>query len=363
MNLRNEDAVSEREGDPAGSQLSFRADPTGPERATKEKGFRLASLVPQNNETISLIVLIGVVLLFTVTTDGLLLTRPTLNILATFAPEILIITIAVGLVLVTGQIDLSVGSMYVATSVILGTAVQDLAVPVWVSALIALGAGTLMGLINGILVTATGISSFIVTLGTMWAFSGLMLIALGSGTVSVIGIDGVEGTFNIIAGKALGVSRQLIWLAVIAGALALVMARTRFGVRLRAFGSNEQSARMMGLPTRQISVKVFALSGFLCGIAGVIQVAQSGQAVPNSGDSVMLTALAGAIIGGIALTGGRGGVFGPLLGGATLQVISIGFVMMGVVEFWTNVLVAVAVIFTAWAFRQLELLRVRKARP
>lgn len=325
------------------------------------RGAMAARLVPQSNELISLVVLLFVVAFFSVTTNGLLVSSRTLNILATFGPEILIVTIAVGLVLVTGQIDLSVGSTYVVTSVVLATAVTDLAAPAWVGCLLALGVGALLGLVNGLLVTGTGVSSFIVTLGTMWAFRGLMLVFLGSKTISVLGLTDEEPTLTVIAGRTFGISHQIVWLLLIVVVLGLTMARTKLGLWFRAVGSNERSARMMGIPTRRVSIQVFVLSGLLCGVAGVIQVAQSGQAVPQSGDSVMLTALAGAIIGGVALTGGRGGVVGPLLGGATLLVISLGFVMMGVVEFWTNVLIAVAVIFTAFAFRKLEMLRVRKA--
>lgn len=338
-------------------------DPSTTPAPSQEKpswGTRAARLIPQNNETISLVVLVAVVVAFTLMTDGLLVTSQTLNILATFGPEILIVTIAVGLVLVTGQIDLSVGSMYVVTSVILAWAATEMDAPIWASCLLAIGAGAFMGLVNGLLVTRTGVSSFIVTLGTMWAFRGLMLVYLGSSTVSVLGITSGESTIDLIAGRTLGVSHQIFWLLLITIALAWVMSCTRLGLWFRAVGSNERSARMMGIPTRRVSVMAFVLSGLLCGVAGVIQVAQSGQAVPQSGDSVMLTALAGAIIGGVALTGGRGGVLGPLLGGSTLLVISLGFVMMGVVEFWTNILVAIAVILTAYAFRQLEILRIRK---
>ena len=152
----------------------------------------------------------------------------------------------------------------------------------------------------------------------------------------------------------------MLWLTALVVVLGIAYHRTRFGVWIRAVGSNERSARMMGISTKRVTVGVFVLSGTLCGFAGVIQVAQSNQAVPQSADTVMLTALAGAIIGGVALTGGRGGVVGPLLGGLTLLVISLGFIMMGVVEFWTNILVAVAVVFTAFAFHRLELLRVKK---
>lgn len=322
----------------------------------------LARFIPQSNELISLVVLLLVVLVFTITTKGLLVSPPTLNVLATFGPEILIITVAVGMVLVAGQIDLSVGSIYVVSSVVLGSCVQGLGAPLWLACLIAVVSGGVMGLVNGLLVVKTGVSSFIVTLGTMWAFRGLMLVFLGSTTISVYDNPDEVSAFDVLAGRTLGVSHQVLWLLVVVAVLAVVFTRARFGVWLRAVGSNERSARMMGIPTNTVTIQVFVLSGLLSGFAGVIQVAQSSQAVPQSGDAVMLTALAGAIIGGVALTGGRGGVIGPLLGGLTLLVISLGFVMMGVVEFWTNILVAVAVIFTAFAFRRLETLRVRKAR-
>jgi len=311
---------------------------------------------------ISLSVLALVALVFTITTEGLLVSPATLNVLATFGPEILILTMAVGVVLVTGQIDLSVGSIYVASSVILAASVRDLGAPLWIACLIAVASGGVMGLVNGLLVVRTGVSSFIVTLGTMWAFRGLMLVFIGSTTISAFDDPDAFTAFDLLAGRTFGVSHQVLWLAVVVAVLAIVLAKSRFGVWVRAVGSNERSARMMGIPTHQVTVKVFVISGLLSGFAGVIQVAQSNQAVPQSGDSVMLTALAGAIIGGVALTGGRGGVVGPLLGGLTLLVISLGFVMMGVVEFWTNILVAVAVIFTAYAFTRLENLRVRKAR-
>lgn len=321
-----------------------------------------ARLIPQKNETISLTVLVFVVILFTLATGGLLLSPATLNVLATFGPEILILTMAVGIVLVTGQIDLSVGSIYVGSSVILAATVRNLGVPLWLACLIAVGSGGIMGLINGLLVVRTGVSSFIVTLGTMWAFRGLMLVFIGSTTISTYDDPESFTSFDLLAGRTFGVSHQVFWLLVLVVIIAVVLKKSRFGVWIRAVGSNERSARMMGIPTRVVTVKVFVLSGLLSGFAGVIQVAQSNQSVPQSGDSVMLTALAGAIIGGVALTGGRGGVVGPLLGGLTLLIISLGFIMMGVVEFWTNILVAVAVIFTAYAFTRLENLRVRKAR-
>ncbi len=330
-------------------------------KSDREYRSRLALLIPRNNESISFVVLVFVVSVFWITTDGLLLSPRTLNVMATFGPEILIITVASGLVLVSGEIDLSVGSVYIVSSVVLGHLATTVGFSLWSAVVGALVAGTLMGVVNGLLVVGTGISSFIITLGTMWAFRGLMLVVIGPTTIAVYDDPESLTVFDVLASRTGGVPHQALWLLILAGLLALIYTKMPFGVKIRAVGSNERAARMMGIPTRRVKVQMFALGGTLCGLAGVIQVAQSNQAVPRSGDEVMLNALAGAIIGGVALTGGRGGVIGPLIGGVTLLVISFGFIMMGVIEFWTNILVALAVVLTGYLFHRLEDLRVRRS--
>ena len=330
-------------------------------KSDQKQRSRLVLLIPRNNETISLVVLAFVVTVFWITTDGLLVSPRALNVMATFGPEILIITVASGLVLVSGEIDLSVGSVYIVSSVVLGHLAATVGLNLWLAVVGALVAGMLMGAVNGLLVVGTGISSFIITLGTMWAFRGLMLVLIGPTTIAVYDDPESLTIFDVIASRTGGVPHQALWLLVLAGVLAFVYTKMPFGVQIRAVGSNDRAARMMGMPTRRVKVQVFALSGTLCGLAGVIQVAQSSQAVPQSGDEVMLNALAGAIIGGVALTGGRGGVLGPLIGGVTLLVISFGFIMMGVIEFWTNILVALAVVLTGYVFHRLEDLRVRRS--
>ena len=315
------------------------------------------SLIPQSNTAISGGVLVLVVIVMTVATNGLLLSPATLSVLATFAPEILLITIAMGFVLLIKEIDLSVGSIYVVSAVVFGSTYSSLGAPLWVCALIAIAAGGAMGMINGLLVVGTGVTAFIVTLGTMWAYRGLMLVSVGGSSISVRPDDG-DPTLDILAGDPLGIPNQVLWLIVIVAVLVYLRNKTRLGAWMQATGSNERAVRMMGVPVKRVRVFVFTLSGVLCGIAGVFQVAHSNQAVPQSGDVVMLTALAGAIIGGVSLNGGRGGVLGPLFGGLTLRVIGIGLVMMGVIEYWTNVITAVAVILTAWAFMSFDRWRV-----
>lgn len=321
----------------------------------------LRRFIPRHNATISALILLVVTLAFTAATGGTLVSLRSLRVIAIFGPELILITIAMGLVLLTKELDLSVGSIYVVTGVILAIAYRDLGLPLWVAALLAVGSGALMGAINGLIVVTTGVTSFIVTLGTMWAFRGFMLVTFGGGTVSAYPSGDGFDIFSVIAGRPFGVPVQLLWLLGITAILAFLRHATRFGNWMQAVGSNARAARMQGVPTRRVRFLVFTLSGLLCGIAGVIKVAHSNQAVPQSGDIVMLTALAGAIVGGVTLSGGRGDVLGPLLGGLTLQVISMGFVMLGVVEFWTQILTAIAVVVTAYAFLKLDELRVRSS--
>lgn len=330
-------------------------------RAARRRSWR--EFIPKNNTTIAAVLLVVVTIGFAIATNGVLLGGSSLQILAIFAPEMLFMTIAMGFVLLIKEIDLSVGSMYVVSGVMVGAAYRDFGWPLWVCVLFGVAAGALMGLINGLLVVYTGVTSFIVTLGTMWAFRGLMLVALGGGTISAYPKESDEWVFDLIAGHVGGaLPAQVLWLLLIVAILVFFRHKTATGSWLQSVGSNDRASRMMGIPTGRVKVLAFTISGLLCGVAGVIQVAHSNQAVPQSGDSVMLTALAGAIVGGVALNGGRGDVLGPLFGGLTLQIISTGLVMRGVIEYWTNVLTAVAIILTAFAFFRLDKLRTRRSK-
>ena len=290
---------------------------------------------------------------FTIATNGQLLSGRSLNLLLTFAPELVLITIGIGVLLIAGEFDLSIGSIYVFCSVLVAFLVRDYGVALPLAVAIGILFGTLLGAVNGILVVTTGVTSFIVTLGAMWAYKGIMLVTVGGGSIAVYPPEGQDWIFGLLTGKVFQIPLQTIWLLVIAIALAVLLNRTRLGNWLRATGSNQRAARMMGVPVDLTKIVAFALCGTLCGLAGVIQVSHSNHAIPQSGDFVMLTALAGAIVGGISLTGGRGGIAGAFLGALILQVISLGFIMVGVIEYWTNVMTALAVVGTAILYTRL----------
>ena len=224
--------------------------------------------------------------------------------------------IAVGqsFVLVSGGIDLSVGSM-----IGLGTVISALAAPHgWVLALVApVAAGCAMGLINGLLISKARMAPFIVTLSALLAIKGIAL-ALAASSIVIPS----PSTFTRIGnGSVLGVS-NLIWILVAAFALAgLVLNRTAFGSRIFALGGNEDAAKMMGTDTSRVKVAVYMISGSLAGLSGALLASRLSSGVATLGTGYELTSIAAAVIGGVLLTGGVGTMLGALCGVLLIGVI------------------------------------------
>lgn len=224
-----------------------------------------------------------------------------------------LITIGQSFVLISGGIDLSVGSM-----VGLGTVVAALAAPYgWGLALTApILAGAVMGLINGLLIGKARMAPFIVTLSALLAVKGIALVLAGSSIV----ITG--GTFTTIGnGSLLGVS-NLIWILLAAFALAaLVLNRTTFGSRVFALGGNEDAAKMLGVDVGNVKVAVYTISGALAGMAGALLASRLSSGVATLGTGYELRSIAAAVIGGVLLTGGVGSMLGALCGALLIATI------------------------------------------
>jgi ribose/xylose/arabinose/galactoside ABC-type transport system permease subunit len=233
--------------------------------------------------------------------------------IATAACFVGLITIGQSFVLISGGIDLSVGSM-----VGLGTVIAALAAPYgWAAALAApILVGSAMGLANGLLIGKARMAPFIVTLSALLAVKGIAVALAGSSIV----ID--SGTFTRIGnGSFLGIS-NLIWILVAAFAAAgLVLNRTAFGSSVFALGGNEDAARMMGTDTTRIKVAVYVISGSLAGLAGALLASRLSSGVATLGTGYELTSIAAAVIGGVLLTGGVGTMLGALCGVLLIGVI------------------------------------------
>jgi ribose transport system permease protein len=226
-----------------------------------------------------------------------------------------LVFVAIGqtLVVLTGGIDLSVGGMISLCVAVTATTVHGSAAATigWLVAVLLLG--TLCGAVNGLIVARGRIAPILATLATLSVYSGLALrvMPVPGGSIS----DGVRATLtnpNVPTG--------LIWLA-LAVLGWLVFRRTRFGMRVYAIGSDETSARAVGVPAERVKIGVYALSGLCSALAAVFYVSTTTSGDANAGTSFILTSIAAVVVGGIAFTGGRGSALGAMAGAFALTLI------------------------------------------
>lgn len=248
-----------------------------------------------------------------------------------FIPELGIIAIGMTILLSAGEFDLSVGSTFALTPVVSFMFAADLNFPVALSIIIGIASSAVVGVINGILVTKVGISSFLVTLGTMLAVRGFCLY-LTDGFPQNAPANSADAR-KLFAG-ALHWSTGTIYSGVIwfLAALAvghLLLHSTKFGNALLATGGNEASARARGIDTVRVKVVLFAVTACLAGIAGVVSSFRIGSASPIAGQGYELQTIAMAVIGGTSLFGGRGTIFGTLFGVILLMEIRNGIIIAG----------------------------------
>lgn len=220
-----------------------------------------------------------------------------------------LISLAMGLIIITGGIDLSVGAMTGLAAVTLGLAIEAGISPWW-GALFAIGVGSACGLLNGLLITRASIHPLIITLATMAVFRGVAL-ALTRGRT----IQGVPESFtSFVQGNVLGLPLPMCVFIVLAVATTVMLMHTPSGRFLYAIGFNPLAARLSGVPVRSIQVSLYMLSGGLCGLAAILLTTRYEQAKADFGSGLELEAITAVVLGGISILGGRGNIAGLMLG-------------------------------------------------
>ncbi|HUQ34075.1 MAG TPA: ABC transporter permease [Pyrinomonadaceae bacterium] len=240
-----------------------------------------------------------------------------------------LIALGMTFVILTGGIDLSVGSLYAVASVV---AVYLAGYGLVVALIGAIAATTLLGFINGLVISKARIQPFIVTLAMMIAARGLALAVTNEKSVSA-GRD-APATFGWLARGYIGplpVPVLILFAAFIIG--WVVLNHTRFGRHVYAVGDNEEAARLMGLNAGRVTTSVYALSGALAGLAGVIFASRLGTGQPTAGIGWELDAIAAVVVGGTLLTGGQGGV-GPTLVGVLLLGVILNILTQEDISSW-----------------------------
>jgi ribose/xylose/arabinose/galactoside ABC-type transport system permease subunit len=230
-------------------------------------------------------------------------------------------------VIVSGGIDLSVGSIVALTGVIAATFAHPGEYPIIIPIILSAIIGALVGCFNGVSVAYGNIPPFIVTLGTMTIIRGVALIAANGQPVF-----NVTKTFESIAGGfVLSVIPHLVvYFLVVAVVCAFILTRTVFGRRVYAVGGNETAAKVSGINVNRIKVAVYTLSGFLAGMAGLLLASRLVSGNPTSGQAYELDAIAAVIIGGVSMSGGAGKWYGTVIGALLIAVIGNGLDILNV---------------------------------
>ncbi|HPJ99138.1 MAG TPA: ABC transporter permease [Candidatus Hydrogenedentes bacterium] len=244
-----------------------------------------------------------------------------------------ILAVGVTHVLLTGGVDLSLGSVVALAGVVAATFAHPDQYPLALPLLLGLCTGAVCGVVNGLVVTWGRVAPFIATLGMMTAARGLAYIFSGGRPVSRL-----RPEFNAIgSGSLLGIPIPVVLLAVVALLSMVFLRYTRAGRHLYATGGNEVAAYASGINTRRVKVLAYILCGTLAGLAGIVQAARSTTGQPNAGMMYELDAIASVVIGGTSLAGGVGGVGGTLLGALLMGVISSGLDMLNVPSYYQQV--------------------------
>ena len=276
------------------------------------------------------------------------LTTATFATLANRVPALAVVAAGMTLVLVIGGIDLSVGSVMGLCGSVLGVAMVDHHVPFWAAMLLCVSVGAIVGAINGLISVGLGIPSFIVTLGMLEIARGISYLATNSQTKYVGSV--VEGLSTPI--QSLGVSPAFLTAIAVIAAAQLALSRTVFGRYLVASGTNEQAVRLAGINPNPSKIAVFAISGLLAGLAGVIYTSRLGSSDPNAGVGLELSAIAAVVIGGTSLMGGRGSVINSFFGVLIIATLDAGLAQVGASEpakrVITGAVIVAAVILDAW---------------
>jgi ribose transport system permease protein len=279
-------------------------------------------------------------------------TPDNLQTIAIAAAPFALIALGQTLVILTGGIDLSVGSVIALSAMAAAATVKDHPERLWLSLVVAMLVGLAAGAINGFLVSKVNVPPFIATLGMLTTASGLAYV-VGQGAP----INGLPQNFGEIANnQILGLQIPVIVMIVGILALALIMKRTSYGMRVYAVGGNPVAAQIAGVKTTRILFSVYALSGLLAGLSGVMLASRVISGPPNLGQGYELDAIAAVVIGGASLLGGRGSILGTALGLFLIQTLNNGLDILLVPAYWQSVikgtLIVAAVTVDVWSSKR-----------
>lgn len=318
---------------------------TAVEEDTRGGGF-IALLKRQLQQSLAFGTLVVLVVFFSIfgnnfftwsNISGVLLATAVIGILA----------LGTTFVIITGGIDLSIGTGMTLAAVMTGVFITNMGLPMWLGVLGGIATGVLMGFVNGVNITFLRLPPFIATLAMMMIAQGLALVISG---VAPIYFSSSAPTFKQIALGTLipGLPNAVLITIVLAVVAYLVLSKTLLGRYTFSIGSNEEAARLSGVNTRRWKILIYMFAGAFTGVAGVVLASRLDSAQPQLGVGYELQAIAAVIIGGTSLLGGRGSILGTVIGALIMSVLINGLRIMSIQTEWQNVVVGVVILIAVF---------------
>ena len=257
-----------------------------------------------------------------------------------------IVAIPVGLLMIAGQIDISIGAMIPAGSISTAIISGHYGLPIEVGMVAAIGLGVLVGLVNGLLTVRTTVPSLIITLGTLIGMQGVVLSAamliVGKASVPLKAPEWSKFVF----GQLLGGTHQVIilWWIALAVVLAFVLHKTRYGNWIYALGGDKVSARNAGIPTNRVTIALFVLSATAASFVGMCQAILFNSSQVSGGMGYIFNAISSVVVGGVLLTGGFGSVAGIFVGTLTFAIVIQGIYFTQIDRNWSNLIIGITLL-------------------
>jgi ribose transport system permease protein len=281
-------------------------------------------------------------LFLSVATDSFATTKNLYNITRNIT-FVAIVALGMTFVIITGGIDLSVGSVLCLCSMVLAVTMHaGYGIEIGIAAAIA--TALIIGAFNGILIAYLGFPPFVVTLGMLSIARSLAMVASNNTVVFQFGPD--HDKLLALGGGAFvfGIANPVLYMIVLALITGFVLRWTKFGRHIFAIGGNEHAATLTGVPVRQIKVAVYMISALAAGLAGIIQTGWLGAVTTNLGNGMELQVIAATVIGGANLAGGMGTAFGAVVGAALIEVIRNSLGLLGINAFWQGTFIGGAIL-------------------
>ncbi|MEK5057275.1 ribose ABC transporter permease [Paenibacillus sp. FSL H7-0326] len=310
---------------------------TSVKETSNKKGLQLSQLAGKLGPLLGLILLIVIV---TIMNPGFLEPLNILNLLRQVSINALL-AFGMTFVILTGGIDLSVGSILALSSAIVANLMLSGLDPI-LAIIVGVLLGGIMGMMNGLMITKGKMAPFIATLASMTIFRGLTLVYTNGNPITGLGDSMAFQLFG--RGYFLGIPVPAITMMITFAILWVILHKTSFGRKTYAIGGNEKAALVSGIKVDRVKIMIYSLAGMMAALAGAILTSRLNSAQPTAGDSYELDAIAAVVLGGTSLTGGRGLIIGTLIGALIIGVLNNGLNLLGVSSFYQMVVKGVVIV-------------------